>query len=213
MIRLLLAAALAAPCVGCASVTRGTTENISISSTPSGATAEVSGLDVPTTCVTPCVVVAKRSADMTVTVNKEGYEPQIIPLTKEIPGTGAAGFAGNLLLGGRGRHGRRCGHRCGAGSQAKPCHRDPATGRSRIAASGEAAPAEAAAVTPELSSVAGRCRPEQDYIVDSASTAAIAASALDQYQELTVESPIAEARTPRGGGDRRQSRCVPAFVT
>ena len=51
-------------------------------------------------CVTPCVVVAKRSADMTVTVNKEGYEPQIIPLTKEIPGTGAAGFAGNLLLGG-----------------------------------------------------------------------------------------------------------------
>ena len=100
MIRLLLAAALAAPCVGCASVTRGTTENISISSTPSGATAEVSGLNVPTTCVTPCVVVAKRSADITVTVNKEGYEPQIIPLTKEIPGTGAAGFAGNLLLGG-----------------------------------------------------------------------------------------------------------------
>ena len=26
--------------------------------------------------------------------------PQIIPLTKEIPGTGAAGFAGNVLLGG-----------------------------------------------------------------------------------------------------------------
>src|SRR5689334_24427321 len=87
MLRLLLAAALAAPCVGCASVTRGTTENISISTTPSGAVAEVSGLDVPTSCVTPCVVVAKRSADITVTVNKEGYEPQIIPLTKEIPGT------------------------------------------------------------------------------------------------------------------------------
>jgi PEGA domain len=100
MIRLLLAGALAVPCVGCASVTRGTTENISISSTPSGATAEVSGLDAPAACVTPCVVVAKRSADITVTVNKEGYEPQIIPLTKEVPGTGAAGFAGNLLLGG-----------------------------------------------------------------------------------------------------------------
>jgi hypothetical protein len=100
MIRLLLAAALAAPCVGCASVTRGTTENISISSTPSGAIAEVSGLDVPTACVTPCVVVAKRSADITVSLNKEGYEPQIIPLTKEVPGTGAAGFAGNILLGG-----------------------------------------------------------------------------------------------------------------
>ena len=100
IIRVLLAAAIAGPCAGCASVTRGTTENISISSTPSGATAEVTGLDVPTACVTPCVVQAKRNADITVTVNKEGYEPQIIPLTKEIPGTGAAGFAGNVLLGG-----------------------------------------------------------------------------------------------------------------
>src|SRR6267154_308733 len=100
IIRIVLAAALAAPCVGCASVTRGTTENISISSTPAGATAELSGLDNPTACVTPCVVVAKRSADITVTVTKEGYEPQVIPLTKEIPGSGAAGFAGNLLVGG-----------------------------------------------------------------------------------------------------------------
>lgn len=100
MMRLVLAAAIALPCVGCASVTRGTTENISISSTPAGATAEISGLDVPTACVTPCVVQAKRSADIIVTVNKEGYEPQIIPLTKEVPATGAAGFAGNVLLGG-----------------------------------------------------------------------------------------------------------------
>ena len=100
IIRIVLAAALAAPCVGCASVTRGTTENISISSTPAGATAEITGLEIPTSCVTPCVVQAKRNADITVTVNKEGYEPQIIPLTKEIPGSGAAGFAGNVLLGG-----------------------------------------------------------------------------------------------------------------
>jgi hypothetical protein len=100
MIRLVLAAAIALPCVGCASVSRGTTENISIESTPPGATAELSGLDNPTACVTPCVVVAKRSADITVTINKAGYEPQVVPLTKEIPGTGAAGFAGNVLVGG-----------------------------------------------------------------------------------------------------------------
>src|SRR6185312_7206385 len=100
IIRVVLAAAIAVPSVGCASVTRGTTENISISSTPAGATAEITGLEIPTSCVTPCVVQAKRNADITVTVNKEGYEPQIIPLTKEIPGSGAAGFAGNLLLGG-----------------------------------------------------------------------------------------------------------------
>jgi hypothetical protein len=100
MIRLLVAAAIALPCVGCASVTRGTTENISIATTPSGATADIAGLDIPTACVTPCVVQAKRNADITVTINKEGYQPQIIPLTKEIPGSGAAGFAGNLLAGG-----------------------------------------------------------------------------------------------------------------
>jgi PEGA domain len=100
MIRLVVAAAMVLPCFGCASMTRGTTENISITSTPPGATAELSGLDNPTACVTPCVVVAKRSADITVTVNKAGYEQQVIPLIKEIPGAGAAGFAGNVLVGG-----------------------------------------------------------------------------------------------------------------
>jgi PEGA domain len=100
MFRLLIAAAIAAPCLGCASVTRGTTENISIATTPSGATAEITGLEIPTACVTPCVVQAKRNADITVTINKEGYAPLTIPLTKEIPGAGAAGFAGNLLAGG-----------------------------------------------------------------------------------------------------------------
>jgi hypothetical protein len=100
MIRLLLAAVIVAPCLGCASVTRGTTENISIATTPTGATADISGLEIPTACVTPCVVQAKRNADISVTINKEGYEPQTIPLTKEIPGSGAAGFAGNILLGG-----------------------------------------------------------------------------------------------------------------
>ncbi|MES2195046.1 MAG: PEGA domain-containing protein [Pseudomonadota bacterium] len=100
MVRLLAIAALVLPCIGCASISRGTTENISISSTPPGATAELSGLDNPTSCVTPCVVVVKRSAEITVTVNKEGYEPQVIPLTKEIAGSGAAGFAGNVLVGG-----------------------------------------------------------------------------------------------------------------
>jgi PEGA domain-containing protein len=100
MIRVFLAAAIALPCFGCASVTRGTAENISIATTPAGATAEISGLDIPTACVTPCVVQAKRNADITVAISKEGYEPQVIPLTKEVPGTGAAGFAGNILLGG-----------------------------------------------------------------------------------------------------------------
>lgn len=85
---------------GCASVTRGTTENISISSTPSGVEAMVSGLEVPTTCTTPCAIVAKRSADITISFEKDGYQSQTVQLTKEVSGTGAAGFAGNLLAGG-----------------------------------------------------------------------------------------------------------------
>ena len=92
--------ALCAIAGGCASVTRGTTENISIVSTPSGAEATISGLDVPTACVTPCSVVVKRNADIAVEFQKPGYEPQIIQLTKDIPAAGAVGFAGNVLIGG-----------------------------------------------------------------------------------------------------------------
>jgi PEGA domain len=98
--RVLGIVALAAALGGCASVTRGTTENISIATTPAGAQADIAGLDIPTVCVTPCVVQAKRNADITVTINKEGYEQQVILLTKEIPASGAAGFAGNVLVGG-----------------------------------------------------------------------------------------------------------------
>src|SRR4051794_13384129 len=100
--RLIFGAAIVAPCLGCASATRGTTESISIASTPPGATADISGLDNPTACVTPCVVQVKRNADVTVSINKPGYEPQVVPLTKEVAGSGAAGFAGNILVGGGG---------------------------------------------------------------------------------------------------------------
>jgi hypothetical protein len=98
--RVLGVVALAAALGGCASVTRGTSENISISSTPSGAEATITGLEVPTACITPCAIIAKRNADITVTFAKNGYEPEVVQLTKEVPGTGAAGFAGNIIAGG-----------------------------------------------------------------------------------------------------------------
>jgi hypothetical protein len=97
--RVLGVVALAAALGGCASVTR-TTENISISSTPAGAEATISGLEVPTACVTPCAIVAKRNADITVSFAKEGYEPEVVQLAKEVPATGAVGFAGNIVAGG-----------------------------------------------------------------------------------------------------------------
>jgi hypothetical protein len=98
--RILGIVALCALAGGCASVTRGTTENLSIASTPSGAEAIISGLENPTTCVTPCSVVVKRNADISVTIQKPGFEPQVIPLTRDIQTAGAAGFAGNILAGG-----------------------------------------------------------------------------------------------------------------
>src|SRR5689334_7004480 len=98
--RMLGALALCAMVGGCASVTRGTTETISISSTPAGAEAVISGLEAPMTCTTPCAVVAKRNADLSVTVQKEGYQPEVVQLSKDLPAAGAAGFAGNVLLGG-----------------------------------------------------------------------------------------------------------------
>jgi hypothetical protein len=98
--RILGIMALCALAGGCASVTRGTTENLSIASTPSGAEAIISGLENPTTCITPCSVVVKRNADISVTIQKPGFEPQVVPLTREIQGTGAAGFAGNVIAGG-----------------------------------------------------------------------------------------------------------------
>ena len=92
--------ALAAALGGCASVTRGTTENISIASTPSGAEATISGLEVPTACITPCAIVAKRNADISISFAKPGFETEVVTLTKEVPATGAVGFAGNIVAGG-----------------------------------------------------------------------------------------------------------------
>ena len=98
--RVIAVLALAGALAGCASATRGWTEQVAISTTPSGATAMVTGNGDPIECVTPCAVTVRRNADVTVNLQKPGYQGEVVPLTKEIAATGAAGFAGNLLLGG-----------------------------------------------------------------------------------------------------------------
>jgi hypothetical protein len=96
-----LAALAALSLAGCASATRGWSENITVSTTPSEATAtfNITG-EAPKTCVTPCVMQVKRQDEITIDIVKDGYQPEVVALTKEITSTGAAGFAGNLLLGG-----------------------------------------------------------------------------------------------------------------
>jgi hypothetical protein len=84
---------------GCASATRGWTEQISIASSPSGAHATVTGSENHT-CVTPCAIQVNRNSDLQVRLEMNGFEPEVVVLTKEIATSGAAGFAGNILLGG-----------------------------------------------------------------------------------------------------------------
>ena len=82
---------------GCASITRGTSEAYAIESDPVGATAKLStGLS----CNTPCSVKVKRRGDFTVLLEKEGYEPVTATVTSSVDGAGAAGMAGNVILGG-----------------------------------------------------------------------------------------------------------------
>jgi hypothetical protein len=87
---------------GCASIARGTSENLNVISNPPGAVATIADTsnDTLMTCVTPCVVSVKRNADISVSAKKEGYQTEGTRLKIESSGTGAVAVAGNVLLGG-----------------------------------------------------------------------------------------------------------------
>jgi hypothetical protein len=109
--RIFLIVALAAILGGCASATRGWNEQIQFDSHPTGATVRTAVVDpfcmettCPTeagpACVTPCVVQVARRDRLRVTFTKDGYEPQVVPVDVRVAGQGAAGFVGNVILGG-----------------------------------------------------------------------------------------------------------------
>ncbi len=82
---------------GCATITRGTTDVLVIETEPPGAEAVLSnGLR----CTTPCSLTVKRNASLVVDIVKEGYEPVRATVTPRISGGGAAGMAGNVIVGG-----------------------------------------------------------------------------------------------------------------
>jgi hypothetical protein len=95
--RWLLVFALAAACGGCASVTRGTTEQVQILSEPPGAEIHTS---MGHTCTSPCTLQFSRKDEFTVTASKPGYHSAQMPVGTRIAAGGAAGFAGNVLVGG-----------------------------------------------------------------------------------------------------------------
>jgi hypothetical protein len=82
---------------GCATITRGTTEVLVVETTPSGADVDISnGLR----CRTPCALEVKRKSNLVLDITKDGYESMRVNVLSEVAGAGAAGMAGNVVLGG-----------------------------------------------------------------------------------------------------------------
>lgn len=100
MKKLILAALPLAMSVGaCATVTRGMHEAFTVETEPSGASVETSnGLHCE---ATPCTFArVERKAEFTVTITKAGYRTWSGTVTHHTAGAGAAGMAGNVLVGG-----------------------------------------------------------------------------------------------------------------
>jgi hypothetical protein len=82
---------------GCATITRGTTQALTINSEPSGAIVSMSNGE---RCETPCTRKFKRKFPIAVEICKAGFKTVSTDIKSQIAGAGAAGMAGNVLVGG-----------------------------------------------------------------------------------------------------------------
>lgn len=82
---------------GCATVTRGTSQNFGVTSEPNTAQVKFS---TGMTCETPCNLKLKRNQGFSGTISKEGHKPAGFTVESKVSGGGGAGFAGNILVGG-----------------------------------------------------------------------------------------------------------------
>jgi uncharacterized protein YcfJ len=98
VIRLFAAAVMASALCACATVTRGTTTQFNVESTPPGAAVKTSnGFSC---AATPCTFKMPRKEAFQVTVSKKGFKDATASINSEISGAGAAGLAGNVIAGG-----------------------------------------------------------------------------------------------------------------
>jgi hypothetical protein len=82
---------------GCATFARGSTQALTIDSLPGGATVSLSNGE---RCSTPCTLKLKRKYPVAVELCKSGYRQALAQVRSEVGSGGAAGLAGNLLIGG-----------------------------------------------------------------------------------------------------------------
>jgi hypothetical protein len=83
---------------GCATITRGSNDVLVVNSTPQGAQVELSnGMSCTST---PCTFKLPRRADIGVTISKAGCQTAKASVTHRTANSGAAGIAGNVLVGG-----------------------------------------------------------------------------------------------------------------
>jgi hypothetical protein len=86
-------AAVAALTSGCATIVKGTSQEIPIASEPSGARVSVNGSPSGTT---PTRVTLSRKQNHVITMEKEGFESESVAITKSMGGA----VAGNIIAGG-----------------------------------------------------------------------------------------------------------------
>ena len=91
-------AAVALSAAGCGSITRGTTEMVTITANPPEARIRTSlGIECPRS---PCIVTVDRNKPFVAYAEAPGYQPGSVQVDTQLVGAGAAGFAGNVLAGG-----------------------------------------------------------------------------------------------------------------
>jgi anaerobic selenocysteine-containing dehydrogenase len=94
---LAFAAIAAGILAGCATVTRGTSNQIQIRSEPAGAQVTTS---LSHNCMTPCTINVGRKDEFSVSIALPGFRTEKIEVGTRLAGAGAAGFAGNVIVGG-----------------------------------------------------------------------------------------------------------------
>ena len=82
---------------GCATVTRGLSNQVQINSSPPGAEARTS---MGHQCVTPCTLQFQRRDEFSVVISKAGFHTEEVAVQTRLAGAGAAGFVGNVVAGG-----------------------------------------------------------------------------------------------------------------